>query len=56
LVSLRALLSIAQAGYLFAAFGAVALVLLAVATALALGRGRALAGTRGMRAELAQWD
>jgi hypothetical protein len=56
LVSLRALLSIAQAGYLFAAFGVVALVLLAAATALALGRGRALAGTRGMRAELAQWD
>lgn len=56
LVSLRALLSVAQAGYLFAAFGAVALVLLAVATALALGRERALAGTRGMREQLAQWD
>jgi hypothetical protein len=56
LVSLRALLSIAQAGYLFAAFGAVALVLLAVATALALGRERSLAGARGMREMLAQWD
>jgi hypothetical protein len=56
LVSLRALLSIAQAGYLFAAFGAVALVLLAVATALALSRDRALAGARGVREQLAQWD
>jgi hypothetical protein len=56
LVSLRALLSVAQAGYLFAAFGAVALVLLAVATAIALGRGRSLAGARGMREQLARWD
>ncbi len=56
LVSLRALLSVAQAGYLFAAFGAVALVLLAVATAIALGRGRSLAGARGMREQLATWD
>jgi len=56
LVSLRALLTVAQAGYLFAAFGAVALVLLAVATALALSRERALAGARGMREQLAQWD
>jgi len=56
LVSLRALLSVAQAGYLFAAFGAVALVLLAVATAIALGRGRSIAGTRGMREQLATWD
>jgi hypothetical protein len=55
-VSLRALLSIAQAGYLFAAFGAVAIVLLAAATALALGRERALAGARGVREQLALWD
>jgi hypothetical protein len=56
LVSLRALLSVAQAGYLFAAFGAVALVLLAVATAIAFSRGRPLAGARGMREQLATWD
>ncbi|MFI5282166.1 MAG: hypothetical protein ACHQ0J_03460 [Candidatus Dormibacterales bacterium] len=56
LVSLRALLTVAQAGYLFAAFGAVALVLLAAATALALSRDRTLAGARGMRAQLAEWD
>jgi hypothetical protein len=56
LVSLRALLSVAQAGYLFAAFGAVALVLLAVATAIALSRGRSFAGARGMREQLATWD
>jgi hypothetical protein len=56
LVSLRALLSVAQAGYLFAAFGAVALVLLAVATAIALSRGRPFAGARGMREQLATWD
>ena len=56
LVSLRALLSVAQAGYLFVAFGAVALVLLAVATALALSRERSLAGARGMREQLAQWE
>ena len=56
LVSLRALLSIAQAGYLFAAFGAVALFLLAIATVLALSRDRALAGARGMREQLAHWD
>ncbi len=56
LVSLRALLSVAQAGYLFAAFGAVALVLLAVATAIALGRGRSFAGARGMREQLTTWD
>ena len=56
LASLRALLLIAQAGYLFVAFGAVALVLLIVATALALGRERYLSGTRGMREQLATWD
>jgi hypothetical protein len=56
LVSLRALLTVAQAGYLFAAFGAVALLLLAVATALALSRDRALAGARGVREQLALWD
>ena len=56
LVSLRALLSVAQAGYLFVAFGAVALVLLAVATALALSRERSLAGARGMREQLALWE
>ena len=49
LVSLRALLTVAQAGYLFAAFAAVALVLLVVATALALGRDRYRAGAQGMR-------
>ena len=47
---------VAQAGYLFAAFGAVALVLLAVATAIALSRGRSFAGTRGIRDQLATWD
>lgn len=56
LASLRALLLIAQAGYLFIAFGAVALVLIGVATALALGRERYLSGTRGVREELATWD
>jgi hypothetical protein len=56
LVSLRALLTVAQAGYLFAAFGAVALLLLAVATVLALSRDRALAGARGVREQLALWD
>ena len=56
LVSLRALLTVAQAGYLFAAFGAVALVLLAVATVIALSRERTLAGARGMREQLAHWD
>jgi hypothetical protein len=56
LVSLRALLTVAQAGYLFIAFGAVALVLLALATALALSRERSLAGARGLREQLAQWD
>jgi hypothetical protein len=56
LVSLRALLTVAQAGYLFAAFGAVAVLLLAAATALALSRDRALAGARGVREQLALWD
>jgi hypothetical protein len=56
LVSLRALLTVAQAGYLFIAFGAVALVLLAGATALALSRERSRAGARGLREQLAQWD
>jgi hypothetical protein len=56
LASLRALLLIAQAGYLFVAFGAVALVLIGVATALALGRERYMSGTRGVRAQLATWD
>jgi hypothetical protein len=56
LVSLRALLTVAQAGYLFAAFAAVALVLLVVATALALGRDRYRAGAQGMREGLAHWD
>jgi len=56
LVSLRALLSVAEAGYLFAAFAAVALVLLVVATALALGRDRYRTSTRGMREQLANWD
>ena len=56
LVSLRALLTVAQAGYLFAAFGAVALILLAIATVLALSRDRALAEVRGVREQLALWD
>jgi hypothetical protein len=56
LVSLRALLTVAQAGYLFAAFAAVALVLLVIATALALGRDRYRAGAQGMREGLAHWD
>ena len=55
-VSLRALLSVAQAGYLFAAFAAVAVVLLIVATALAVGRERFVGGSRGMREQLATWD
>jgi hypothetical protein len=55
-VSLRALLSVAEAGYLFAAFAAVALVLLVVATALALGRDRYRTGARGMREEFARWE
>ena len=56
LASLRALLLIAQAGFLFIAFGVVALVLIAVATVLALGRERYFSGTRGMREQLATWD
>jgi hypothetical protein len=56
LVSLRALLTVAQAGYLFAAFAAVALVLLVVATALALSRDRYRTGAQGMREGLAHWD
>jgi hypothetical protein len=56
LASLRALLLIASAGYLFVAFGAVALVLLVVATGLALGRERYVTGTRGLREQLAHWD
>jgi hypothetical protein len=56
LVSLRALLIVAQAGYLFVAFGAVALVLLGIATVLALNRDRYGPGARGVRERLAQWD
>lgn len=56
LVSLRALLTVSQAGYLFAAFAAVAVVLLVVATALALGRDRYRASAQGMREQLAHWD
>jgi hypothetical protein len=56
LVSLRAMLTVAQAGYLFAAFAAVAVVLLVVATALALGRDRYRVGAQGMREEFAHWD
>jgi hypothetical protein len=55
-VSLRALLTVAQAGYLFAAFAAVAVVLLVVATALAVGRDRYRIGAQGMREEFAHWD
>jgi hypothetical protein len=47
---------VAEAGYLFAAFAAVALVLLVVATALALGRDRYRSSTKGMREQLANWD
>ena len=56
LASLRAMLLIAMAGYLFVAFAAVALVLLAVATALALGRERYLSRTNRMRERLSHWD
>ncbi|HEY4026633.1 MAG TPA: hypothetical protein VGO86_09395 [Candidatus Dormibacteraeota bacterium] len=56
LVSLRALLIVAEAGYLFVAFGAVALLLLGVATVLALGRDRYGPGARGVRERLAEWD
>jgi hypothetical protein len=56
LASLRALLTVAQAGYLFVAFAAVAVVLLAAATALALGRDRYGAGARGVREQLGSWD
>ena len=51
--SLRAMLLIAQAGYLFIAFAAVAIVLLVLATLLALGRERYASG---MRAQLSHWD
>ena len=51
--SLRAMLLIAQAGYLFIAFAAVAIVLLVLATALALGRERYASG---MRAQFSHWD
>jgi len=56
LVSLRALLAIAQAGYLFVAFGLAALVLLVAASGLALGRDRFTTTTRGLREQLGQWD
>jgi hypothetical protein len=56
LVSLRALFAIAQAGYLFVAFGLVALVLLVAASGLALGRDRLGAAARGRREQLADWD
>ncbi len=56
LVSLRALLIVAQAGYLFVSFGAVALVLLGIATVLALSRDRYGPGAQGLRERLAQWD
>jgi hypothetical protein len=56
LVSLRALLNIAQAGYLFVAFAVVALFLLAVASALALGHDRLGGPARGLREQLTHWD
>lgn len=56
LVSLRALLYVAQAGYLFIAFGLVALVLLMAAAALAFGRDRLGGDTRGLRDQIAGWD
>ncbi len=54
--SLRAMLLIAQAGYLFVAFAIVALVLLSVATALALGRERYLSSSSRLREQLSHWD
>ena len=56
MVSLRALLIVTQAGYLFVAFGAVALVLLGIATALALSRDRYGPAAQGVRERLAQWE
>jgi len=56
LASLRAMLLIAQAGYLFVAFAIVALVLLSVATALALGRERYLSSSSRLREQLSHWD
>ena len=56
LVSARALLSVAQAGYLFIAFAAVALVLIVVATVLALGRDRYASTTHGVLEQIALWD
>ena len=56
LVSLRALLIVAQAGYLFVAFGSVALVLLGIATVLALSRDRYEPAAQSVRERLARWD
>jgi len=56
LVSLRALLLVAERGYLYVAFAVVALVLLAGAMALALGRDRYIVGAREAREQLADWD
>ena len=56
LVSARALLSVAQAGYVFIAFAAVALVLIVVATVLALGRDRYASTTHGVLEQVALWD
>jgi hypothetical protein len=56
LASARALLSVAEAGYLFIAFAAVALVLIIVATVLALGRERYASTTHGVMGRVALWD
>ena len=56
LASARALLSVAQAGYLFVAFAAVAIVLIVIATVLALGRDRYASTTHGVMGQLALWD
>jgi hypothetical protein len=55
-VDLNLRLLIAQAGYLFIAFAAVALVLLVLATALALGRERYLTRAQRVGAQVSHWD
>jgi hypothetical protein len=56
LVSLRALVTVAEAGYLFVAFGAVALTLLVAAAGLALGRERFGPSAGGLREQLSHWE
>jgi len=55
-VSLRALVTVAEAGYLFVAFGAVALTLLVAAAGLALGRERFGPSAGGLREQLSHWE